>query len=220
MQAFRQVTVLEPDVNNGFENAGSVLVQEGKYGEAIPYLQKALQIEADYASYSNLGVAYTFTKQYTEASQVLEKALALNQNDTLTAVNLADVYRGSGQTEKAKAEYQQAISLGFRELQTNPKDADVMALIALSYAKTGNAQQAETFIQRARAEHKDDVDILYKEACVNALIGKPSRALELLQNALEKHYSAEYASADLDLESLHNNPEFDKLIKEYSKKAP
>jgi tetratricopeptide (TPR) repeat protein len=196
LQAFQQVTVLEPDVNNGFENAGSVLVQEGKYAEAIPYLQKALQIEADYASYSNIGVAYTLTKRYAEAAQALEKALALNPNDTLTAVNLADVYRGSGQAEKARAEYQQAISLGFRELQTNPKDADVMGLVAISYAKLGNPQEAETFIQRARAQRTDDVSIIYKEACINALMGKPSRALELLQDALEKHYPAEYASVE------------------------
>jgi len=220
LQAFQQVTVLEPDVNNGFENAGSVLVQEGKYAEAIPYLQKALQIEGDYASYSNIGVAYTLTKRYAEAAQALEKALALNPNDTLTAMNLADVYRGSGQAEKAKAEYQQAISLGFRELQTNPKDADVMALVAMSYAKLGNSQEAESFIQRARAQRTDDVDILYKEACINALMGKPTRALALLQDALEKHYPAEYASADPDLDSLHNNPEFDRLIKKYSKKEP
>ncbi len=66
----------------------------------------------------------------------------------------------------------------------------------------------------------DDVDILYKEACINAIIGKPSRALTLLQDALEKHYPAEYASADPDLDSLHNNPEFDSLIKKYSKKEP
>ncbi|MGA7840421.1 MAG: hypothetical protein WCA34_05860, partial [Candidatus Acidiferrales bacterium] len=78
----------------------------------------------------------------------------------------------------------------------------------------------ESFIQRARAQRADDVDILYKEACINAIIGKPSRALTLLQDALEKHYPAEYASADPDLDSLHNNPEFDSLIKKYSKKEP
>ncbi len=171
-------------------------------------------------AYTDIGTAYFFLKRYAEAAEAFEKAVALSPNDTQLIVNLGDAYRALGQADKAREQYQKAISVGYRELQTNPQDAAVLAEIALSYAKVGNAQDAESFIKRARTEHKDDVDILYKEACVNALIGKPSRALELLQNALEKHYSAEYASADLDLESLHNNPEFDKLIKEYSKKAP
>jgi serine/threonine protein kinase/tetratricopeptide (TPR) repeat protein len=218
LQAFQQVTVLEPDVNNGFENAGSVLVQEGRYSEAIPYLQKALQIEGDFASYTNIGIAYTLTKQYSEACQALEKAVALNPNDTVTAVSLGDAYRGSGQADKARAAYEKAISVGFKELQTNPQDATVMAEIALAYAKLGNAQEADTFVQRARSQRKNDVNILYAEAVVSALAGKSSRAFELLQEALQMHYPAESAAVDPDLNSLHSNPEFDRLIKKYSKK--
>jgi serine/threonine-protein kinase len=220
LQAFQRVTVLEPDVNNGFENAGSVLVQEGKYSDAIPYLQKALQIESDFTSYSNIGLAYTLTKRYAEASQALEKAVALNPNDTATAVNLADAYFGSGQADKGRAAYQQAISVGFKELQTNPQDATVMAQIALAYARIGNPQEAGVFIQRARTQHKNDVNILYNEAQINALTGKPSQALELLQEALEKHYPVESVVADPYLENLHGNAEFDRLIKKYSKKEP
>ena len=60
LAAFKQVTMLEPDVNAGYVNAGTVLVQQGKYAEAIPLLQRALQIEAGCPAYTNIGTAYFF----------------------------------------------------------------------------------------------------------------------------------------------------------------
>ena len=132
------------------------------------------------------------------------------------AVNLGDAYRGSGQAEKAQATYQQAISLGYKELQTNSSDAEVMAEMALAYAKIGKPQEASDFIRRARAQDKNDINIVYTEAQIGALLGKSNQALDSLREALEKHYPADFAAVDPDLESLHSNPQFQNLIKKYS----
>jgi serine/threonine-protein kinase len=220
LQAFKQVATLEPDVNAGYENSGNVLVQQGKYSEAVPYLQRALQIEPNAGAYSNLGTAYFYLKQYAESAQAFEKAVALNGNDTQLAVNLGDAYRALGQTDKAHAAYQLAISAGYKELQTNPQDTSVLTEVALSYANLGKPQDADTFIARARAQDKKDVNLAYAEVQINALNGKSSQALALLAGVLENHFPAEFAAVDPDLESLHSNPEFDKLIKKYSTKKP
>jgi tetratricopeptide (TPR) repeat protein/TolB-like protein len=218
--AFKQVATLEPDVNAGYENSGNVLVQQGKYSEAIPYLQRALQIEPNAGAYSNIGTAYFYLKQYAESAQAFEKAVGLNANDTQLAVNLGDAYRAMGQTDKAHASYQRAISAGYKELQTNPQDTSVLAEVALSYANLGKPQDADTFIARARAQDKKDVNLAYAEVQINALNGRPSQALTLLAAVLADHFPAEFAAVDPDLESLHSNPEFDKLIKKYSTKKP
>ena len=220
LDAFKQVSTLEPDVNAGYENAGNVLVQQAKYGEAVPYLQRALAIEPNAGAYSNIGTAYFFLKQYSEAAQAFEKAVALNANDTELAVNLGDSYRALGQTDKAHAAYQQAISVGYKELQTNPQNTPVLAEIALAYANIGKSQDADTFIARARAQDKKDVNLAYTDVQINALNGKSSQAMTLLAAVLEDHYPAESAAVDPDLDSLHSNPEFDKLIKKYAKKKP
>ncbi|MGA6955033.1 MAG: tetratricopeptide repeat protein, partial [Candidatus Acidiferrales bacterium] len=194
LESFKQVTVLEPDIDAGYENIGNVYLTQGKYQECIPYFQKALQIEPYFSTYSNLGTAYFFLKQYPNAVAMFEKAVALSPNDTAMVVNLGDAYRYAGQQDKARDTYQQAISVGFKGLQTNPKDTEIMAQVALSYAKTGNAAQALEFIKRARATDPTDVNYIYDEAEIQALSGKTSEALKSLQEAFEKHYPAEFAA--------------------------
>ncbi|MFZ3216914.1 MAG: tetratricopeptide repeat protein [Candidatus Acidiferrales bacterium] len=220
LEAFKQITVLEPDIDAGYENIGNIYLEQGKYEESIPYFQKALQIEPYFTTYSNLGTAYFFLKQYPNAAAMFEKATALDPNDTLTMVNLADAYRWSQQQDKAHATYQQAISLGFKELQTNPQNAEVMAQIAISYAKTGNAQQADEFIRRARAIDKENIQYIYDQAEIDAVTNRAPDALKSLQEALEKHYPAEFAAGDPEFAVLQKDPRFNALIQRYSAKKP
>jgi eukaryotic-like serine/threonine-protein kinase len=220
LQAFTQITILEPDIDAGYENIGLVYAQQGKYEQAIPYFQKALQIEPFFTTYSNLGSAFFFLKQYQNSADMFEKAVALNPNDTVMAVNLADAYRAGGQQDKARAAYQRAISLGYKELETNPQDTGVMAEIAIAYAKTGNAQEAQNLIKRVRTLDKNNVNYIYEEAAIDALLGREADALKILQDALQKHYPADYAAGDPDLGTLQNNPGFKGLIEKYSEKKP
>jgi eukaryotic-like serine/threonine-protein kinase len=220
LQAFQQVTVLEPDLDIGYENVGNMYAQQGKYQESIPYLQKALQIRPTFSTYSNLGSSYFFLRQYSQAVEMFEKAVALNPNDTVMVVNLGDAYRGSGRQDKANTTYQQALSVAFKELQTNPQDADVKAEVALAYAKMGNALEAEKFIREARGIDKNNVEYIYNEAQIDAVLGRTADALKLLREALDKHYPAEFAAGDEDLKNLNGNPEFTSLIKQYTQKKP
>jgi tetratricopeptide (TPR) repeat protein len=95
-----------------------------------------------------------------------------------------------------------------------------MAQIALSYANLGEAQQADTFIKKARAIDKSSLDYVYDQVEIYALLGNTKDALSALKEALEKHYPAEAVAADPNVDSLHSNPEFDDLIKKYSAKKP
>ncbi|MGH9735269.1 MAG: protein kinase domain-containing protein [Candidatus Acidiferrales bacterium] len=216
LDAFQQVAELEPDIDAGFENVGNMYLQQGKYDQSIPYFKKALQIEPYFTTYSNLGTSYFFLKQYANAVPMFEKAVALNPKDADVILNLADAYAGAGQPDKARATYQHAITSGFKELQTNPQDAGVMVDIGLSYAKTDNAAQALKFIRQARSIDKTNVDYIYAEAQVHAILKQVPEALKSLREAFEKHYPAEFAAGDDDLKNLNGNSQFAQLIKQYS----
>jgi len=217
LAAFQRIIELEPDNSFGYLNAGSMYFRQGKYDQCIPFFQKALQIQPHPMTYSNLGTAFFFLKRYAESVPMFEKAVEMNQDDPMFMGNLADAYRWYNQIDKANATYDKAIALGFKQLQVNPRDANVLDQLSLYYAKKGDAIHAMDFIRRARAINPTDVSMIYDEAVVDTLGGRSEEALKTLREALHKGYSVKEAQADPELTGLQTNPGFAKLISDFSK---
>jgi tetratricopeptide (TPR) repeat protein len=215
--AFRKMIELEPDNSFGYLNVGVVYFQQGKYEQCIPFFQKSLQVQPHSLAYTNLGTAFFFLKRYAESVPMFEKAAEMNQNDPMLVGNLADAYRWSGQLDRANTTYEKAISLAFKQLQVNPRDANMMDQLSLYYAKKGDAVHAGDFIRRARAINSTDVGMIYDEAVVYTLTGRPAEALKSLQEALKKGYSVQEAQNDPELASLQGRPEFAKLVAGFGK---
>ncbi|NDQ55849.1 MAG: tetratricopeptide repeat protein [Acidipila sp.] len=216
--AFQRVTELEPDNPNGYLNVGAVDYAEGRYTDAIPLFEKALQLNPDAKTYSNLGTIYFYLKRYPDSVKMFEKAVELNPNEQVVTGNLADAYRWSGQTEKARVTYQKAISLAYKDLQVNPQDSGAMGYLAAYYAKLGDAAKALEFIRRGRGLNRGEIYLIYQEAVVHALANRPDEALRALREAFTKGYSIEEAKADPELDTLRKLPQFQGLIKEFTAK--
>lgn len=139
---FQKVIEIASDNPIGYEGLGMVYMREGKWGEAIPQFNKALTIAPDSPTYSNLGTAYFFLKNYDQATKMYEKAVEITPNDEQLQGNLGDSYRWSGHSDQAAAADGKAISLAFQELQVNPRSAAIMGDLGLLYAKRGDAANA------------------------------------------------------------------------------
>jgi tetratricopeptide (TPR) repeat protein len=220
LETFQQVAVLAPDLDVGYQNIGSTYLAQGKYQEAVPYFQKCLEIRPYWLTYLNLGTAYFFLKQYASALEMFEKAVELNPNDTVTIGNLADGYRAAGQQDKALATYEKAILAGYRELETNPQDIEVLDQMALSYAKIGNTRKADGFAARVRAIGKMNVNFIYDQARINASLGRTKEALNNLREAIDNHYPCRYAAQDPDLENIRGTKEFKTMMGKCSDPKP
>jgi len=215
----QKVIELASDSPLGYENVGAIYLKQGKWSEAIPQFQKALSIAPDSPTYSNLGTAYFWLKRYDESTKMYEKAVEMTPNDEALVGNLGDAYRWSGHSDQAVAAYDKAISLAFQELQVNPRSSGIMGDLALYYAKKGDARNALQYIQQARSINADDLYLIYSDAQVKALIGKPEDALKPLRLAFEKGYSPQEAQNDPELQKLQALPQFSKLVDEFSKKS-
>jgi hypothetical protein len=93
-----------------------------------------------------------------------------------------------------------------------------MGDLGVLYAKKGDAANAQQYINQARSIKADDVQLMYSEAQVKTLIGKPEEALKPLQQALEKGYPAQEAWNDPELQKLQALPQFSQLVNQFSKK--
>ena len=215
---FQKITEIAGDNPMGYEGIGTVYMREGKWGEAIPQFQKAIAIAPDAPTYSNLGTAYFFLKNYDQATKNYEKAVEMTPNDEVLLGNLGDAYRWSGHSDQAATAYGKAISMAFQELQVNPRSAAIMSDLGLLYAKKGDAANAVQYTQQARSINADDVQLMYSEALVRTMIGKPEEALKSLRLALEKGYPAQEAWNDPELQKLQALPQFSQLVNEFSKK--
>jgi tetratricopeptide (TPR) repeat protein len=197
-------------------NLGAVLVQSGKFREAVEPLQKSLQFSAGGQAYSNFGIAYFYLKDYEKAISAYEKAVQLVPTSDMFAGNLAETYYLVGQKDRAQVTFEQAISLAYKELQVNPRDAITKGRLGLWYGKKGDVQQAIKFIAEARALDPNNVDLIYYQAQVFALGNDNASALVALRDAFKKGQPPAIAQAEPDLQTLQRDPDFQKLVKEFA----
>ena len=217
LEEYKSVTQLEPDSADGWDNMASTYERMGNFQDAVAAYQKSIQLHPDWLTYANLGYVYTTLKQFPEAIAALQKAVELGPNQELAVGNLADAYRYSNQKEKADATYDQAIALAFKDLQVNPQSSEAMGDIAAYYAKKGDSKRAMDFIQRARAIDSKDLELLHIQATVENLAGKPADAMKTLKTAVSQGYPAKDVASDPEFQNLKDRPDFQALIKEYSK---
>ena len=213
--AFQHVTELDPDNYLGHQNTGNIYFQQAKYDQAIVEFRKAIELQPDADLYSNLGVALLYLKRCPDAIEALEKSAEMHPNEEEVIGNLADGYRWCGQREKARTNYDKAISLAIANLGVNPRDANVLGDLALYYAKTDQASLAGYYIGQARSIDVSNPELIYEEAVVWVLANKPTQAIKSLRLALDKGFSPRRAKLDPDLSPLHGKPEFQRLVAEY-----
>jgi serine/threonine protein kinase/tetratricopeptide (TPR) repeat protein len=208
---YQKVPELAPDSPLAYENIGALYLRQGKWSEAIPQLQKSLALAPDADTYSNLGTAYFFLRRYEEAAKMYEKSVQTTSGDEVLWGNLGDSYRCLGQTEKAQAAYKKAIV--FAKMGSDAQSAAVQGDIGLLYAKIGDQAQAVQYTRLARARAPSDVNLMYSEGQVYALLGKPTQAIAAYRQAIAKGYSRGEMWNDPENAKLQTLPEFVKLVK-------
>ena len=214
---YRKVIELDPGNPYAYNNLGAVLLQSGRFEEAVAPFQKVLQFSADGQAYSNLGIAYFYQKKYDLAIANYEKAVQLVPESDMFVGNLAEAYQLAGQKDRAATTFERAISLGYKGLAVNPRDASIKGRLALWYGKKGDAKQAVKFVAEARMIDPNDLDLIYYQAQAEALSGDKNAALNTLRLAFKKGQPPAIAQAEPDLESLQQDPRFKNLVKEFSK---
>jgi hypothetical protein len=98
-------------------------------------------------------------------------------------------------------------------LRVNPKDAEVLGMLAVYEAKLARRAQGHRHAAEALSLRPSDPGLLYRKAVVHALAGEQKEALGALEEALGRGYSVALAREDDDLATLQSLPLFQKLMK-------
>jgi serine/threonine-protein kinase len=132
----------------------------------------------------------------------------------------AQVYRLIPDTQKAKAEYEHALSIAQRALEESPLDSARHALIGLIYAGLGRKDDAIRAGSRALEllpESKDALDapiLVIAMARIYAITGEYEKAIDLLQHSVQTPAGLTINEIKLDptWDVLRNHPRFKSLI--------
>lgn len=210
---YEQVISLVPDSFAGFTNLGITRIQQGRYTDAIPPLERSLEIRRTGDATSNLGTAYFQARRYADAARLFEEAAALDPQNYEIWGNLGDAYYwATGMREKAGPAYRKALALGEAERKVNPRNAHMLSYLAGYYAMVGAKSQANLNISGALQLAPQDPEVLYYAALVYAQAGAKEKAIEALKRAVAAGFSAASIRDTPNFAVLQSDPRFLALV--------
>ena len=217
--SFLRVLELQPNYAAGYVILGASYHRAGQIDLAIGNYEHAARIGQDANAYANLGLLYYIDRRFNAA---LESYLAALDKDPLSPwlwQDIGNVYSQLRLRHDASASYDKAIALAAKRLTVNPRDASMLALLALCEAKSGRPADAERHAAEALALTGNDREVLFTRAATYAVLNQRDKALAALQSALKNGYEPALARSDADLDNLRSSPEFKQLVGEEPKRA-
>lgn len=159
---------------------------------AVEDCTKSLAVRPHPKTYSNLGAIYRKQKNFADAIDVYQKAIALDAQSPYPYFGIGIVYAERGQFDLAEAAYQKAIGL-------KPNYADVYVNLGALYAATGEYTKAAEQYKKALSYNSFSTAALYNAGIADAELGKTESAMQFYAQALAVDSSLVAARINLAL---------------------
>jgi serine/threonine protein kinase/tetratricopeptide (TPR) repeat protein len=210
---YLHVVSLAPDSFTGYSNLGGVRTLQGKYTEAIPLLQRSLEIRKTALGTSNLGTAYFQLRRYADAAAAFQQATQLDPKNYAVWGNLGDAYYWApGRRGEAAAAYGKGIALGEEELRINPRDVEALSSLSMYYAMRGERKAALDKLDAALRPNPKSPNMLFNAGIVYQQLGDTQHALDALEKAVAAGISPATLRDTPNFDDLRANPRFLRLI--------
>jgi len=173
---------------------GGAYVEVGRFADAIPQLEKAIQLDPkSAAAHNDLGNALMALNRLPQALPHFERAVTLEPKNEVMLFNLGNALKAASRPAEAAGAYQRAIAI-------NPEYADPRVNLGSMLMTVGRYPQAVEQFQRA-AELKPNSAVIHNNLA-NALgaAGRYGDAMAHVQRALA--LNPEYAPAQDTLRRL------------------
>jgi non-specific serine/threonine protein kinase len=215
LAACDRATALAPDLPEVLVARARICYAQKKYEEAALLALRAIERKPDCdGSWNILGRAYFASGRFEEAAALAERAIEANGDDYNTYIPYGNALERLGRKKEAEHVRERMIKVLRQQLELVPEDVRARILLAsnLAYFEQ-NADESVRHLQTAVALRPGDPSTLYNAACTYGVLGKKAEALETLKKAFAAGWGNQnWAANDTDLDCLHDDPEFQKLI--------
>src|SRR5216683_3003638 len=193
-----------------------VLYAAELHDEAVRMVKKAIERKRDCeGAYYLLCRALFAAGRYQEVLDVAEAAIEASGEDYNVYVPIVNCLGAMGKEEAKRNMTQRRIAAFENHLKQVPEDARARILLGSDYAYLGRTDDALRELNLAVTLRANEASILYNAACLYCGLNRKPEALDVLRKAWEAGFrDSVWARRDPDLNSLHDNPEFDRLYPE------
>lgn len=168
--------------------------------EGLPWLSIAYDQRAHF---------YMAKGEYVRALEDFDTAFAVNETSAGALQGRARCYYALGRASDAEKDLDAILALDDAVVDDS-EDAK-----AYAYAVRGQRTEALALCEKLYSE--ETKDNFYNTACIYNILGDAETALDLLEKAFKAGYrNVTHASYDEDLRSLHGNPRFEQIMKDYA----
>ncbi len=214
LSACDRAMALAPDLPEVMVARARLFYAQKKYDESELMARRAIERKRDCDGCWNiLGRALLTQNKYEEAANLAEQALEANGDDYNTYVPFGLCMERSGRKKEAENIRRRMNIVLRQQLELVPEDVRARILLASNLGAFGEADEAVRHLQTAVALRPNDGNTLYNAACTFGVLKRKTEALDTLKRALSAGYgNLNWAARDSDLDCLHDDPEFRKLV--------
>ena len=182
--------------------------------DALREYRAAIQLDnREWLAHRLQGALLAREGNFKHASPLLTRAIGLKSTHIDSYDHLYTVLLRLDRYEEAIEVADRGIAAGKKHLKKTPDDQAARLHVAMLQARLGLHDEAREQVLEARRRAPKDGYTAFHSACVFALMGEPTDALELLQLAQARGY---YIKTELvrntDLDLLRGLPEFQELV--------
>jgi serine/threonine protein kinase/Flp pilus assembly protein TadD len=215
LAACDRATALAPELPEVLVARARLFYTQKKTTEAALLAQRAIERKPDCeGSWNILGRALFASGRFEEAAVIAERALELNGDDYNTYIPYNAALDRLGRKKESEIVRDRMTKVLRQQLEVVPEDVRARILLATNLAYLGHdSDEAIRHLQTAVALRPGDPNTLYNAACTYGVLGRKVEALEAVKKAFAAGFgNPGWAAKDSDLDCLHDDPEFRKLV--------
>ncbi|RFT15835.1 MAG: Adenylate cyclase [Candidatus Saccharicenans subterraneus] len=208
----RRSLELDPELPQAHAARGLTLWLMDRFEEARNEFETAMRLDPQQDETPYLYGRACFQRgELKLAAELFERACRSRENHE-ACYFAAQTQTALGNNEAALAAYQLALRAVEKRVQLHPDDARAYTMGAVSFCRLGDRRSGLEWAERAIAIDPNDAGIQYNVACLFALEGEKTRAIQSLEAAVQAGFAhRDWVEKDPDLDSLRDDPRFKAL---------
>jgi eukaryotic-like serine/threonine-protein kinase len=202
---FKRALELNPNYVTGHINLALYLGWSGRVAQASAEYRRIAEL--DPVSPPS-GALYYRLRDYKTLLELGQKDAVLNPDNWLSHYFLGVGEEGTGDKQKAIAEYRKAVEL-------SGGDSDATAALAHAYIAAGRRTEAETILREMLRRSETSYVAPYMIGSIYAGLGDKDRAFELLERAFQERSPdiPWFLKADLRIDNLRSDRRYADLLR-------